>query len=208
MRYWTKEEEEFLIENRKNGKTNEEIAKALGRTESSVKTKISYLMKSGRVDRGSINHRKKEREIVDTPLLELVAKYQTLKNYEKHLFIDNLPPTKRIIREYGSWTNAKALALEGRVVLGPTPEQPVLVYLVQFLDSGVYKIGLTHRGVRVRLAGYPEYKIIDSALYNLAEAKKVEKDILDRYERCDAPWDKALGGQTECFRADQPPSFL
>lgn len=143
-----------------------------------------------------------KREIVDTPLLELVARYPTMKEYERNLFKDKLPPVKRIVKEYGSWTKAKELCGQGRHKSAHAPGAPTLLYLLRFVEGDFYKIGITQKPLRQRFAGYPCYEILEVEALELEKALEQEKYLLTKYRDgaySPSNWPEHAQGHTECF---------
>lgn len=151
-----------------------------------------------------------KREIVDTPLLELVARYPTMKEYERNLFKDKLPPVKRIVKEYGSWTKAKELCGQGRHVSAHNPGAPTLLYLIHFVEEDFYKIGITQKSIKTRFAGYPKYRVLDVEALGLDEAKSREKFLKEKYidgAYTPSNWKEHQKGSTECFIWDETPKL-
>ena len=149
------------------------------------------------------------REIVDTPLLDLVVKYKTMKEYEANLFKDKLPPVKRIVKEYGSWTKAKIAAGVSPAKGVVLDSDPSLVYLLEFAD-GFYKIGITSKRLKQRFAGYPEYEILDVIPLPSCEAKRLEQFLLKKYKAGGLQTDNlalSTGGITECFHWHEVPQL-
>ena len=130
--------------------------------------------------------------------LALVRKYNTEANYNRNLKLQNLPPTARIKKKYGSWGAARK---EAETVESGTS---TFLYLVHFWDEDFYKVGLTKVGVKKRFRGYPSYSLIDKILMGWEEGLRAEAFILSNIkERYKPISTKFKGGHTECYKSDE-----
>ena len=210
MKDWKKWDEEAILElteYHSMGLPYKEIAEIMERSESAIKAQCSKMARGDLVSFRHPSRNPEKREYVDTPLLDLVRKYKTMKQYQANLFKDNLPPTYRIVKEYGSWTKAKLAAGQDAAKGVVLDTDSSVVYLIKFAE-GFYKIGITSRRLKERFAGYPEYKILDIVPLPSCEAKKLEQFLLKKYKAGTVQTDNLAliaGGITECFYCDEEP---
>ena len=213
MKDWKKWDDEAILELTEYhgmGLPYKEIGEIMERGESAIKAQCSKMARAGTLKPRHPCRPKENREITDTPLLDLVAKYKTMKEYERCLFLDNLPPVKRIVKEYGSWTKAKILAGQGPAKGVVLDETSSLVYLIQFPEEGFYKIGITSKRIQERFAGYPDYEILDVIPLPARESKELEKMLHKKYGAGSLKTEnKALSraGITECFHWHEMPKL-
>ena len=215
MKDWKKWDDEAILELTEYhgmGLPYREIAEIMERGIDSIKQQCAKMITEGSIGRRIPTPATDlvQREIVDTPLLELVSRYKTMKLYEANLLKDKLPPVKRIVKEYGSWSEAKILAGQTPSTGAVLPGDPSVLYLVYF-EEGFYKIGITSRSIKERFRGYPKFKVVECCPMTWKEARAAERFLLKKYEAGTVQTDnKAIreSGITECFYCDEVPELI
>lgn len=196
---WTKEEEDFLRQELKNGLSHESIGLLLNKSKSSIMHKVQKLglSKLG----ASWEHLSNEE------LLALVKEYRTAEEFDTN---PGLPSYKTLVRRLGvsKWNDIKELA--GISTAKTTGRydftKPTTFYIVQFkdVDGTVFnKYGVTQRSIRLRYRKSSSYIILHEELCSLQEA--LDKEIeLSKCTKSYFPINidftyKGHGGYTECF---------
>ena len=189
---WSKTKTDLLIQMREEGKTNQEIADAIGVTVSVISHKVVDLIKSGKVESRLTQMDWNEEE----ELLLCELRSQGLSNEQI---------AKRLDRTHASVAmKASRLITDG--LLDPYSDidrnHPCSLYLVYFEEEGFYKVGITQNSINTRFKGYPTYKIVETLTFsNLEEAKKVEAKLLSMIKPFQyKPLVFKYGGATECFQ--------
>ena len=189
---WSIAKRDLLIQMREEGKTNQEIADAIGCQISSIAHKVVDLIKSGKVESRTTQMDWNEEE--ELLLCELRSQGLSTEQIAKQLG-----------RTHAS-VSMKASRLITDGLLDPYSDvdrdHPCSLYLVYFIEEDFYKIGITQNSINTRFKGYPTYKIVEVLTFgNLEEAKRVEAKLLSmvkpfRY----TPLVFKYGGATECFQ--------
>lgn len=196
---WTKEQEEFLRQELKNGLSHESIGILLNKTKSSVMHKVQKL---GIAAKGlSWSH------LSDEYLLDLVRKYKTAEEFDTN---PDIPSYKTLLGRFklSSWNEVKNLAglSIGKNAGRYDHTKPAIFYIIEFQDiDGTYfkKYGVTQRSVSLRYRGRNDFTILYERVIPLQEALDKEVELSQQVKKY-TPKDTNFncyghGGYTECF---------
>lgn len=190
---WTIEQEQQLVILRLNEIPYKNIAKILGRTESSIKNKVSLLSKPIK----EFNNRKEN-------ILRAIKLYPSKNKYSGRLYYAyDIPHFQEIREVFGSWEEAKK---EAKIcVLDNTPT--ILYYIKIIKDTNIfYKIGITTKSVKHRFSNEKNISIVilKEKLFNSRqEARNEESLILKTFKKYRGNLQVLdYGGNSEVFNID------
>lgn len=196
---WTKEQEEFLVQELKNGLSHKSIGLLLNKTKSSIMHKVQTL---GISEKGvSWSH------LSDDELLDLVREYKSAEEFDTN---PRLPSYKTLVKRFkvDNWNAVKTLA---GVSVGKNTgrydyTKPAIFYVIEFQDTdGTHfkKYGVTQRSVALRYRSRNDFTIVYEKAWSLQEA--LDKEVeLSKQVKSYIPKDSNFtssghGGYTECF---------
>ena len=190
---WTTEDFTRLTELVEEGHTAKQISVIMRASESSIKT---YRSKLG------LSSKSESKHYTNEELIQILKDYPNPTS-DKFKLDSSVPDPSTYARHFGSWVKAMELAgLE--LNIGTLKEdKPTKVYLVEFIDEGYYKVGITQRSIAERFSGCPKYNILLSLEMTLAEAKILEATWLknvEEYKIVPEFVHPERRGSTECFK--------